>query len=166
MFDFIKKIISNNGPDRTGKGAEFKTHIAASVLLIETAHADDECTAEEMAHVVATLKEQFGFSHEYIAELIEYAGAERDKAMDLWQFTNQMNSHFSMAEKMAVMQAVWRIIFADGQLEAHEDHFAHKLANLLRLTHKQLIEAKIEARNDIADRGLRIADLTPKSHQP
>ena len=55
-----------------------------------------------------------------------------------------------LGEKMEVMEAVWRIIHIDGQLEKHEDHFAHKLSNLLRLTHKELIDAKIKARQQLS----------------
>ena len=104
-----------------------------------------------MANVVDTLRSEFKLSPEYVDELLELAHAEGDKAMDLWQFTNEMNQHYSEEEKMALMEAVWRIIFADGRLESHEDYFAHKLANLLRLTHKQLIDAKLKARAQLAD---------------
>ncbi len=48
------------------------------------------------------------------------------------------------------MEAVWRIILIDDHLEAHEDHFAHKLANLLRLNHIELINAKLRARKQIS----------------
>jgi uncharacterized tellurite resistance protein B-like protein len=41
---------------------------------------------------------------------------------------------------------IWRIAFADGNLDKHEDYLVHKLAKLLRLTHKQLIEAKLRAK--------------------
>ncbi|MCK9294250.1 MAG: TerB family tellurite resistance protein [Desulfobulbaceae bacterium] len=147
MFDLIKKIISSNpAPAKPGRGRQDKIRLAAGVLLLETAYIDDECTEEEMANVVNTLRSEFNLAPEYVEELLALAGAEREKAFDLWQFTNQMNQHYSQAEKMALMEAVWRIIFADGRLEEHEDYFAHKLANLLRLTHKQLIETKLQAR--------------------
>lgn len=152
MFDLLKKII-NNRPAAAEQATLTvdKTRLAAGVLLLETAHIDDECTEEEMANVVATLRSEFKLSPEYVDELLELAHAERENALDLWQFTNEMNQHYSMAEKMALMEAVWRIIFADGRLESHEDYFAHKLANLLRLTHKQLIDAKLKARAQLAD---------------
>ncbi len=147
MFDLIKKIISSKpGPAKPGRGGQDKIRLAAGVLLLETAYIDDECTEEEMANVVNTLRSEFNLAPEYVDELLALAGAEREKAFDLWQFTNQMNQHYSQEEKMALLEAVWRIIFADGRLEEHEDYFAHKLANLLRLTHKQLIEAKLQAR--------------------
>ena len=147
MFDLIKKIISSNpAPAKPGRGRQDKIRLAAGVLLLETAYIDDECTEEEMANVVNTLRSEFNLAPEYVEELLALAGAEREKAFDLWQFTNQMNQHYSQQEKMALLEAVWRIIFADGRLEEHEDYFAHKLANLLRLTHKQLIETKLQAR--------------------
>ncbi len=148
MFDLLKKIVNGKSDERGKKQGKLENiHLAAGVLLLETAHVDEECTREEMAHVVDTLKAQFKLSHEYAEELINLACAERETALDLWQYTNQMNQYYSMEEKMQLMEAVWRIIFADGRLEAHEDHFAHKLANLLRLTHKQLIDAKLNARS-------------------
>jgi uncharacterized tellurite resistance protein B-like protein len=51
------------------------------------------------------------------------------------------------------MESVWRIIHIDGRLEGHEDQFAHKLANLLRLTHGELIDAKIQARKQLEGEG-------------
>ena len=39
---------------------------------------------------------------------------------------------------------IWRVAYADGTIEKHEDYLVHKLARLLRLTHKQLIETKLK----------------------
>ncbi len=100
-----------------------------------------------MLHIVQTLKNMFNLSSEYVDELIEQARLERKNSVELWQYTNKMNQNFSKEEKIQVMEDVWRVIHADGQLEKHEDQFAHKLANLLRLSHEQMIAAKIKARD-------------------
>jgi uncharacterized tellurite resistance protein B-like protein len=148
MFSIVKKILTKKSTSSTSADeTELRTHIAAGVLLLEAAHVDNECTEEEMKHVVQTLKTTFNLSVEYIDELIEKIHLERDNAADLWQFTNHMNQNYTQEEKLKVMEDVWRVIHADGQLEKHEDQFAHKLANLLRLTHKQMIDAKLNARN-------------------
>lgn len=148
MFGAIKKIIE--GKVAAGKESpadqEQKKHVAAGVLLLEAAHIDNECTEEEMEHIVETLKDKFELSENCVADLLKLAHDGRKEAVDLWQFTNHINQHFSVADKLAVMEDVWRIIFIDGQLEKHEDHYAHKLANLLRLSHKQMIDAKLKAR--------------------
>jgi len=148
MFKIIKKILTKKtNTAASPKDTELKNHIAAGVLLLEAAHVDRECTKEEMEHVVQTLKSTFNLDDECVKELLEEAHKERENAVDLWTFTNHMNHNYSEAEKLQVMEDVWRVIHTDGQLEQHEDHFAHKLANLLRLTHKQLIDAKISARS-------------------
>ncbi len=147
MFDFIKKILANKRGSITisAQENEERTRLAACVLLLEAAHADNECTADELSHVMDVMKNDFSISEEQAEELLELAYRERGQAVDLWQFTNLINQQFDRQEKMRLMEAVWRIIHVDGQLEKHEDYFVHKLATLLRLKHKDLIAAKISS---------------------
>ncbi len=92
------------------------------------------------------MEKDFSLDRAHVDELIELANTRREEATDLWQFTNHLNQHNGKEQKMAIMESVWRIFFADGRLDMHEDHFAHKLANLLRLTHEEMIAAKLKAR--------------------
>jgi len=150
MFDLIKKIIIN-APDKNNKakGTEQEKHIAACVLLLEASHIDNDCHEDELTHIIETLEKKFNLSREYAEELIELSHIERKNAADLWQFTDHINRHYSIEEKTTIMEDIWRIIHIDGHLEKHEDYFAHKTANLLRLTHEQLIEAKLKARDQL-----------------
>ena len=51
---------------------------------------------------------------------------------------------------MQVMEMFWRLIYSDDRLHAHEDHLVHKLATLLGLDHRYLIEAKLKAKEERA----------------
>jgi uncharacterized tellurite resistance protein B-like protein len=148
MFDLVRKLIVSREEAREVKEAdrEMRTSIAACVVLLEAASADYECTDEELSHVVDTIKTIFDLSHEYAEELVEISREERAKAVDLWRFTNQINKSFTREEKINVMEAVWRIVHADGQIEKYEDCFTRKLTNLLRLSHKDMIDAKLKAK--------------------
>jgi uncharacterized tellurite resistance protein B-like protein len=151
MLNFIRRTLLNKSQDLSAEsfGREERTRIAASVILLEAAHADNECTKEELEHVIETLRSDFKLSQEHAEELIELAHQERKNAVDLFEFTSHINNEFSKEEKIAVLEAVWRIIHSDGQLEKHEDHFARKLTHLLRLSHKEMIDAKLKARTQI-----------------
>ncbi|MGB3210433.1 MAG: TerB family tellurite resistance protein [Desulforhopalus sp.] len=150
MFDLIKKILGNETEqDNKGGGKAVDAHIALCVLLLEAAHVDGECSDEEMEHVVSTLTRECGVPRQEIDALITAGHRERNDSIDLFRFTRYINANFTHEEKIAVMEAVWRIIHTDAYLEAHEDHFAHKLANLLRLTHTELIDAKLKARQQL-----------------
>jgi len=148
MIGILKKMMAESPQEESG-GDQDDAHIALCVLLIEAAHVDGECSAEEMAHVIDTLTSKSGALKEDIDELIEKAHQKRNDAIDLFTFTRYLNQNYSKDEKLKVMESVWRVIHIDGRLAGHEDHFAHKLANLLRLTQKELIEAKISAREQL-----------------
>lgn len=148
MIGFIKKIIGET-PQENDSLETGDVHIALCVLMLEAAHVDGECSTEEMEHVIETLVTRVGISREEIDELIDLAYKRREESIDLFTFTRYINQNYSKEEKLGVMESVWRVIHIDGRLEGHEDHFAHKLANLLRLTHKELIDAKIKAREQL-----------------
>ncbi len=152
MFDIIKKVLGKTvATGAADKDDAQSAHIALCVLLLEAAHVDGECSGDEKEHVVTTMTEKCGVSREEIDELIASADKKRKESIDLFSFTRYMNNNFTKEERINVMESVWRIIHIDGRLEAHEDHFAHKLANLLRLTHKELIDSKIKARQQLAN---------------
>jgi len=151
MIDLIKKMLGEE-PKKELQDDDIKdAHLVLCVLMLEAAHVDGECSDEEMEHVVATLTDTYGLAKEEIEGLIEQAYAKRKNSIDLFSFTRYLNQNYSKEEKLSVMESVWRVIHIDGRLEGHEDHFAHKLANLLRLTHKDLIDAKIKARTQLEE---------------
>ena len=82
--------------------------------------------------------------HQYATELIQATEEELKGSIDLWKFTNLINQNYSIEEKKQIIEMVWRVAYADGRLDKHEDYLVHKLAKLLRLTHKQLIDAKLK----------------------
>ncbi len=70
--------------------------------------------------------------------------------MNLFRYTRFLNENFS-EKKIEFMESVWQIILLDGHLEAHEDHFAHRLSDLLHLSHSDLINAKLRARKQLSE---------------
>lgn len=123
-----------------------RIQIATCIILLEVAKSDDEFSSIEKTTVTALLRKQFKLSPDAIEELIEIASQERDESIDLWQFTNLINKNYTKEEKIKIVEAVWRVIYADKKLDRYEDHFVHKLAKLLRLKHHELIDAKLKVK--------------------
>jgi uncharacterized tellurite resistance protein B-like protein len=126
-----------------------RLQVAVSVLLLEVAGADSEFSAGECEKVIDLLRERFGLDQEDAEELIRVAQERREETYDLYQFTKQINECCSVSEKEQIIREIWRIIYADQNLDAHEDYLVHKLARLLNLTHQQLIEAKMDVREEL-----------------
>jgi len=92
------------------------------------------------------LKNQYSLSDEDALALMDDAREEITKSIDLWQFTNMINQNYTEEEKIRVIETIWKVVYADGILEKHEDYLVHQLGKLLRLTHSQLIEAKLKVK--------------------
>ena len=118
--------------------------IATCALFLEIAGIDGEFSKEERHQILSVLKTNYQLSDEYAAELIEAAQEELDRSIDLWHFTNLINQHYSEEERVQIVEMVWRIVYVDGRLDKHEDYLMHKLSKLLRLSHGQLIDAKMK----------------------
>ena len=150
MLNFLKKIIGENfKPDAQEDSGSLDADIALSALLLEAAHVDGECSDEEREQLASILIEKYGIQKDEIEKLLARGNKKRQESVDVFQFTRYMNNNFSRDEKLAFIEIVWRIILIDDHLEPHEDQFVHKLANLLRLTHKDLIDAKLKARQNL-----------------
>ena len=107
------------------------------------AKIDGEFAEEEQKSLLAILKSDYRLSEEHADALVAEADRALHDSIDLWRFTNRINQNYSMAEKERIIEMVWRIVYADGTLDSHEDYLVKKLAKLLRLSHKQLIAAKL-----------------------
>jgi uncharacterized tellurite resistance protein B-like protein len=151
VFDLIRKAIGVEGaaaPEEATApgGLGRKIQVAACAVLLEAAYADYHCSEDELGHVVATMREIFGLEEDYARELVEMAHEEREQATDLYRFTRAINEGFTREEKAEVLEALWRVIYADGVIEKHEDALARKIVHLLGLERKEALDAKLRAK--------------------
>ena len=147
MIELVKKFFNKEtigSPPEPNSDRSHDVRVATCALLLEMAHIDGEFSDSEKEQIIQTLREVHGLSEEAVAELLRAAEDELKGSIDLWQFTNLINQNYSMEEKILIIEMVWRLAYADGTLDKHEDYLLHKMANLLRLTHKQLIDAKLK----------------------
>jgi len=149
MIDLVKKFFGKRNHNDSSHQRREKSHdirIATCALLLEMSHTDGEFSASERESIISIMKRNFDLSDEHATALLEASNKELNGSIDLWQFTNLINQNYSIEEKMRVVEIVWDVVYADGKLDKHEDYLVHKLATLLRLTHKQLIEAKMKVK--------------------
>ena len=154
MLDIVKRFFSPaDDKPATGvsAGAGHDLQMAVCALFVEMARIDESFTAEEMAAVIDILKVKYGLSAENATAMIAAAEAQLEESVDYWQFARLINENYTMDEKVAIIEMLWRIVYLDGNLDKHEDYLMHKLSKLLRLHHKQLIDAKKKVLHGLSD---------------
>ena len=145
MMESIRQFFLANmaEPDKEGNdGLPADLRLAACALLLELAYADDEFTEAERVHLEGAVQRQFGLDEEQALELIELAETQRAEAVDLWTFTNLVAEHYSLGQKMVLAEAMWGLVFSDGELASREDYLMRKISGLLRLEPGYLAEAR------------------------
>ena len=146
MLDIVKRFF-NKATAEVSKDAnqdtEHDIRVATCALFVEIARIDEKFTDAEMETILSILKEKYGLSQDHADALIAEAEKELEKSVDLWQFTKLINENYSNEEKIEIIETLWRIVFVDGKMDQYEHYLMGKLQNLLRLSHDQLIAAKL-----------------------
>jgi len=140
FFSKTATEVSNNADRET----EHDVRVAACALFVEMARIDEKFTAAEMETILSIVREKYGLSREHADALVAEADKELDKSVDLWQFARLINKNYSTDEKIEIIETLWRMVFVDGKMDRYEHYLMNKLKNLLRLSHDQLIAAKLK----------------------
>jgi uncharacterized tellurite resistance protein B-like protein len=141
LVTFLEQHIADDKP-KLASVPQQPLRLAAAALLVEMARADFDEADTELEQARGLLTERYGLSPEDAAQLLSAAQAESDRAVSLFRFTHLVNQHLGPADKLALMEMLWEVAYADGRLDKHEDALMHKLADLLYVPLKDLMLAK------------------------
>ena len=123
--------------------------LAAAALMIEVATIDEHFDATEIQALVKELQRQFGLDSETLHQLIDIARRESGESTSLYQFTRCVNDEFSHQEKFDLLVGMWRIAFADGNLDKYEEYMVRRVTDLIHVAHGDFIRAKKVAQESI-----------------
>jgi len=149
LLDAIRKLFQDEAAPtgRSDDDVEHRIRVSTCALLLEIAWADEDFGDEERATVAALVRKRFDLDAASTDTLLDLARREREQSTDLYQFTRLIREQLPRPERLRVLEALWRVIYSDGVLDAHEDALAHKLSNLLGLRHEETIALKLRARD-------------------
>ena len=138
---FAKNVIETDDSSLSGD------QLATAALLIEVMVIDGNLGEDELSSISNTLSQMLQLSIEQVDELILLSRDEVAEATSLYQFTREINSHFDHNKKIVLMTAMWRVAFADGYLDKHEEGIIRRVADLLHIRHSEYIQCKLAARD-------------------
>lgn len=147
MLSKIRDFFQNElDPADNVEMGESQQRLACAALLIEVAVIDNEFDGDELTALKNILRTEFAIPQEDIDSLITLAHNECTDATSMYQFTQLVNQHCSFEEKFALVTNMWRIAFADGDLDKYEEYIIRKVSDLIHLGHGEFIRAKQAAR--------------------
>ena len=149
MLDIVKRFFNKSSAadsEETDRSTSHDVRIATCALFLEMARIDETFTDAELETIISIMKEKYGLSPVHSDALIAEADRELENSVDLWQFARLINQHYSTEEKIEIIETLWQMVFVDGKMDGYEHYLMNKLKNLLRLSHGQLIDAKLKVK--------------------
>jgi uncharacterized tellurite resistance protein B-like protein len=145
VFKALKSLLE--APEAaTGPAGERHLQVAVAVLLHEARRADYTEDASEWAAAEQALHDLFGLGPEQIAEILAEGSARARQLTSLYAPLTTIKRHWGVAERMRLVEHLWRVVFADGHLNPYEDHCVRKVAHLLTLSNTDSMLARNRAR--------------------
>ena len=117
---------------------------ACSALLIEVAYADKVFDESEINSLKESLKETYDIDEQIIDELISEAKKTVDESTSLYEYTRVVNDEFDYSDKLELLSRIWKLAFADGNLDKYEDHLIRKISDLIHISHSDFIKIKLD----------------------
>ena len=145
---FFKKIFqTEESEDLT---IDDKTSTKACIaLLLETSMADEILDESELMALKNTLQKDFQINKDEIDELIDLAKKNVEDSTSLYEFTRDINDNFDADERVKLIESMWKIAYADGNVDKYEEHIIRKVSNLIYVAHSDFIKAKLSAKEQI-----------------
>ena len=144
MIESLKSLFAKP-TEEDQQALEHKLHLAAAALLIELSRADIEVQSDERFALEALLQETLALSPQEVSELVSLAGHAADRATSLYEFTRLINDHYSREQKSELVHSMWRVAYADGDLDKYEERLIRQVSDLIHVSHKEYIRLKLAA---------------------
>ena len=144
MLERLRELFSA-GPEKAPAARRHsfeERQLAAAALLVEAASMDSQFGAAERATIGQLLQDRFGLGAAEAGELL--AEAERAAAESVqWQgFTQAIKDGFAPDERVQVIEMLWEVVYADGQLHDYEASLLRRITGLLYVSDRESGEAR------------------------
>ena len=142
--EFISEITGGDRHPATFEDTDFR--LAAAALLVHVAATDSNFDEQERVRLREILAERFELGAEEVNELIESAVAADREAVDLYQFTSLLNRSFDDEQRRRVVEMMFQIAYADGELSEFEDNIVWRASELMHVPSRERVTIRRQVR--------------------
>ena len=126
---------------------QHKLRTAVAGLLHEMMRVDSKQTAQEAQTAIAGLVGMFGLPDLEAKALLDEAAAQR--LTSYFDPASTIKRLLSLEQRCVLVENLWRVAFADNELDVYEDQFVRKIADLIYVPNTECMLARGRARNAV-----------------
>ena len=156
MLDGLRQFIADVvAPHPTRAFDEAGYRLAATALLIHVISLDGRPSEREKRKLHNLIESHFGLDPGSADKLIASATLIEGEAVDLYRFTSVIMRELDEAGRLKIVEMMWELVYADGQVSEFEDNVVWRAADLLAVSSRDRIELKhrVAARPSVMVKG-------------
>jgi uncharacterized tellurite resistance protein B-like protein len=144
MFEAFKSFLNEvaSGGKHPAHFAENDYRLAATALLVHAAEIDGSISDAERAKLRAVIKRRFALDDATTDELVAEATEAEHEAVDLYHFTSLLMRSLDEDGRRKIVEMMWEIAYADGNVTEFEDNLIWRAADLLGISSRDRIELR------------------------
>ena len=144
MLEKIKSLFFKTSEEKTAEVQVAQTiDKTCASLIIEVALADKVFDESEINLLKNMLLETYSLKLDDANELIANAEKTVNESTSLYGYTREVNDNFDYQSKLDLLDQLWRMAFADGNIDKYEEHVVRKISDLIHITHNDFIQSKL-----------------------
>ena len=133
MFaDFLKRLTQPEPAPLTDADAR----LALTALLVRIARSDNNYAPEERDLIDQIAQDRYGLDVQGAQSLRKDAETLEGEAPDTVRFTRAIKDAVAYEDRLKVVEALWKVVMADGARAKEEDALLRLVTNLLGVTDK------------------------------
>lgn len=133
MIASIRDLFARADKPTTGRRAAEELRLAAAALLVTAARMDGDFGAAERETVLGLLRRRLDLAETDAAELLDMAEAAAMRSTQLFAFTAAVNKGYAPEERIAMIEMLWEVAYADGKLHDYEANLLRRIAGLIHV---------------------------------
>lgn len=131
--------------------------LAAAVLMVEAARLDGDFDESERRSIRSLVTDRFGLDDAEADDLIAEAETVHDDSNHLVRFTRAIKGTCPPEERVAIVEMLWEVVYADGVLHDYEANLLRRVGGLIYVSDRD----RGAARKRVMERlGIDGADAT------
>ena len=143
MIDRLRRLLTGRPPAAQPAAHSFEERqLAAAALMVEAATMDGALGADERVRIGRLVQERFGLSADEAVDLITEAEQAVAASVQWHGFTSAIKDGFDHAERVQLIEMLWEVVYADGQLHDYEASLLRRIAGLLYVSDRERGEAR------------------------
>jgi uncharacterized tellurite resistance protein B-like protein len=126
---------------------ELRKLSSAGGLLARVAHVDKDVKDEEYASIMESIKTEWNLTDRDAGFVTQVAISTFSEDLDFFRLTRCFFEATTGVERELFLDALFAVASADEDISFDETEEIRKIANGLKLSHRQFIDAKMKAKD-------------------